>query len=229
MPGAGATSHHITVPRTARFWTLEPGGDVALGTLYVLHGYGQLAEYFIRKFQPVADAGWRIIAPEGGHRFYLEGTSGKVGASWMTKEDRLHDITDHVAFLDTLFRLESPSTRDQGAKVVLGFSQGVATALRWLALGRQGPSAWEGVIAHSGVIPPDLPEMLLPASGLPDVHLIGGLQDPYTADMDAGFSTSEQEWVRIGGRSDQIHRTVFHGGHTIDIPSVLGALDGILS
>ena len=38
MPGAGATSHHITVPRTARFWTLEPGGDETQGTLYVLHG-----------------------------------------------------------------------------------------------------------------------------------------------------------------------------------------------
>ena len=36
-----------------------------------------------------ADAGWRVIAPEGGHRFLPQRYQpARVGASWMTKEDR---------------------------------------------------------------------------------------------------------------------------------------------
>ncbi len=49
----------------------------------------------------------------------------------MTKEDRENEIADYVDFLDAVFgEVVTP-----GARVtVLGFSQGVATAARWLAL-----------------------------------------------------------------------------------------------
>ena len=36
------------------------------------------------------------MAPEGLSRFYLEGFSGKVGATWMTREDRLNDIDNYL-------------------------------------------------------------------------------------------------------------------------------------
>ena len=224
MPGAGATPHHITVPRTARFWTLEPGGDVAQGTLYALHGYGQLAEYFIRKFQPVADAGWRVIAPEGAHRFYLQGFSGRVGASWMTKEDRLSDIADYVAFLDQLRQGEGPA-RSPGPSVLLGFSQGVATALRWLALGGDGAGSWDGVIAHSGIIPPDLPKEQGLLSNAPPLLLIAGTADEYIDQLDRRFDDTEAEWKRLGGPAEGVTRHVFDGGHTVHAPSVLAALE----
>ena len=48
MPQPKARLQRIEVPRTARYWTLEPTGEPLKGSLYVLHGYGQLAEYFIR-------------------------------------------------------------------------------------------------------------------------------------------------------------------------------------
>ena len=150
-----AESAHLEVTRTARYWTLGPDGSNRTGTLYALHGYGQLAEYFIRKFQPLADEGWRVVAPEGGHRFYLQGTEGRVGASWMTREDRLLDIKDYVLFLDQLRSAMGHAV--EGPDVMLGFSQGVATAMRWMALGARGADSWQGAIAHSGVIPPDLP------------------------------------------------------------------------
>jgi len=226
MPGAGATSHHITVPRTARFWTLEPGGDETQGTLYVLHGYGQLAEFFIRKFQPVADAGWQVIAPEGAHRFYLQGFSGRVGASWMTKEDRLSDIADYVAFLDQLRQGEGP-VRSQGPYVLLGFSQGVATALRWLALGRDGVASWDGVIAHSGIIPPDLPEEPGLLFQAPPLHLIAGKADEYIDQLDRRFDDTEAEWKRLGGPAEGVTRHVFDGGHAVHTPSVMAALERI--
>jgi predicted esterase len=217
--------HHISVQRTARFWTAGPAPEEAIGTLYALHGYGQLGEYFIRKFHNAAEAGWHVVVPEGGHRFYLQGTEGRVGASWMTKEDRLSDIEDYVAFLDQL-KQRIDGMGAQGPQILLGFSQGVATALRWLALGAGGPAAWQAVIAHSGVIPPDLPKGAQTLTSAPPLHLITGDEDPYYTDRESGFRTSEREWTDSGGDPKQISRHTFHGGHTIDPLVVQLILDG---
>ena len=80
----------FTHPKTFRYHILNEGTN-AKKVLYVLHGYGQLAEFFVRKFRELGDE-YLIVAPEGMHRFYLQGSSGRVGASWMTKEDREQDI-----------------------------------------------------------------------------------------------------------------------------------------
>ena len=91
-------SHTLTVMRTARWWSSTRPGVAHGGVLYVLHGYGQLPAFFIRKFQAQVNAGWRVVAPEGAHRFYLKGTDGRVGASWMTREAaaRRHRGPDRV-------------------------------------------------------------------------------------------------------------------------------------
>ena len=226
MPGRNPDLHHIEVPRTARFWTLEPTEGVPKGTLYALHGYGQLAEFFIRKFQPVADTGWRVVAPEGGHRFYLEGFSGRVGASWMTKEDRLSDIADYVRYLD-LLRAERQTT-DPEPHVLLGFSQGVATALRWLIMGSAGPESWHGIVAHSGVIPPDLPQAGKGLSKAVPLHLIAGRNDAFIDNMEHRFDSAEQEWVRLGGKTEDCRRHTFEGGHEVDVPSLIAVLQDML-
>ena len=128
----------IAVARTARVFCIGPPIASASRVLYALHGYGQLPAYFLRKFEPLAEAGWTVVAPEGLHRFYTEGTSGRVGASWMTREDRATDIGDYLAYLAQVQeRFPLPSN---GRAVLLGFSQGVATAARW-AVSRPA-SAW---------------------------------------------------------------------------------------
>ena len=222
MSGRKPELHRIEVRRTARFWSLEPTEGAPKGTLYVLHGYGQLAEFFIRKFKPVADSGWRVVAPEGGHRFYLEGFSGRVGASWMTKEDRLTDIADYVCYLDRL-RSERRST-DPEPHVLLGFSQGVATAFRWLIMGIGGAESWKGVVAHSGVIPPDLPEVGCGLSKAMTLHLIAGRNDAFIDNLEHRFDSAEQEWIRLGGKPGDCRRHTFDGGHRVDIPTLLGVL-----
>ncbi|MGB1122955.1 MAG: hypothetical protein ACPG08_05475, partial [Flavobacteriales bacterium] len=125
--------HSFSVTKTARYFTAGPAIAEANGVLIALHGYGQLPEFFMRRLQPLADAGWAIIAPEGLHRFYLEGAHGRVGASWMTKEAREDDIADYVRYLDALSAELGLTER---RPVLLGFSQGVATASRWVAMGQ---------------------------------------------------------------------------------------------
>lgn len=123
---------NITIQKTARYFMLgEPSADTEQLWI-VCHGYAQLANYFIRNFEPLNTGKTVIVAPEGLHRFYWQGFSGRVVASWMTKEDRLDDIRDYVNFLDHVY-VELRSQLPLDIKIsVLGFSQGAATVLRWI-------------------------------------------------------------------------------------------------
>ena len=69
--------------------------------LIALHGYGQLAQYFAKKFDQLPED-YALLVPEGMHRFYLQGSSGRVGASWMTKDGREFDIEDNLNYLNQL-------------------------------------------------------------------------------------------------------------------------------
>ena len=83
--------------------------------------------------KPLSQEELCIAAPEGLSRFYIRGTDGRVGASWMTRDERLSDIEDHISYLNHWW--SSLGVPSDAEIVVLGFSQGVATAARWLADG----------------------------------------------------------------------------------------------
>jgi predicted esterase len=127
----------------------------------VCHGHGQLARRFLSRFLPLERADRLFVAPEALSRYYLSPPVGgphpvgtPVGASWMTSEDREHEIEDYVKYLDLLHD-EIFSVVDRG-KVrlwVLGFSQGVATVARWVARGNVDP---DRVVLYAGVLPPEL-------------------------------------------------------------------------
>lgn len=99
----------------------------------VFHGYGQLAEFFIRKFLPFDNPDCLIIAPEGTNYTYLNGFQGRVGSNWMTRHEREVAIENNHRFLDTL--MENILSEFEVVPVihVLGFSQGAATATRWVS------------------------------------------------------------------------------------------------
>jgi len=144
--------HHVSVPRTARFFTLGDEHGAQDDVWFVLHGYGQLAGRFLRHFTALDDGSRRIVAPEGLSRFYLEtGRNDNIGASWMTREDRLAEIADYVRYLEAVYALVGAGVAR--AVTVFGFSQGTATAARWLA---QGGARAQRLILWGGEIPPDL-------------------------------------------------------------------------
>lgn len=118
----------ISVTRTARIAVL--GDDAAEDLWLVLHGYGQLSERFLRSFLPAARPGRLIVAPEALSRFYTSREPSRVGATWMTSEARESEIADYLAYLDAVVaRYGRTAARTQ----VHGFSQGTATATRWVA------------------------------------------------------------------------------------------------
>lgn len=119
----------IKIEKSARYYLHNPSPDEIRNVVFVIHGYAQLAGEFIKEFDFLSDNNTLIIAPEGLSKFYFR---NKIAASWMTKEDRLNEINDYLNFLDKVFDEVKSMYSIDGAKVyVLGYSQGVHTAVRW--------------------------------------------------------------------------------------------------
>jgi len=143
--------HEIEIKTKARFFTLGDLNEETEEVWIVLHGYGQLANRFLKKFESIDNGKRLIVAPEGLSRFYWKGFSGNVVASWMTKEDRLDDIDNYVNYLDTVYK---QIIGDKKIKVrLLGFSQGTATACRWAI---HGDSKIDQLIMWAGAFPEDV-------------------------------------------------------------------------
>jgi len=143
----------ITTEKTARYFLLGEKSEKVKTVLFACHGYAQLANEFAETLAPLANEELLIVAPEGLHRFYTRGHESVV-ASWMTKEDRLDDIKDYVAFLDRVHDDVLHDLYNVERIIVLGFSQGTATVCRWAAMGKSG---MDELILFCGFFPPDLP------------------------------------------------------------------------
>lgn len=184
---------------------------------FVLHGYGQLAEYFIRKFETISDDHTYIVAPEALSRFYLSGNSGRVGACWMTREERLTEINEYVAYLDsmykTVFQHHSP---DDVQITVLGFSQGTATACRWITQGTLRCDRlilWAGYFANGilDVLEPDP----LPAT---ETYFVYGNKDEFLSQLNPteylGKLKTDLPFLKV---------LQYDGGHAVDVEVLKGS------
>ena len=196
----------IRVERTARFHVL--GNIRTCRELWVVvHGYGQLGRYFLNNFTGMEE-GRCIVAPEGLSRFYLDAEHSRVGATWMTREDRLHEIEDHIAYLD---RLTATLLRDAptGTTVnVLGFSQGVATVARWAL---KGGTSIKRLVLWAGSLPAELDREMLSTWRNIHVDLVLGDGDVY-----AGPEVLQHMAQRMA-TSGVPHRThLFTGGHKLE-------------
>lgn len=147
----------------------------------VFHGYGHLASYFLKKFESLANQGVFIIAPEGLSRFYLSELTNtgradnRVGATWMTRENRLMDIDNYIQYLDTVYEKELTGT--SVPVTLLAFSQGCATACRWAA---QGKVNFDRLILWAGLLPPDLDfERAHEVLKRKKTYMVVGKDDPY--------------------------------------------------
>lgn len=210
--------HHIAVGRTARYAVLGAAAEPATHreVWFVLHGYGQLAATFVRQFE-VLDNGTRlIVAPEALNRFYLVDVASApaserpVGATWMTREDRQHEIHDYIAYLDALWRsfAATISERTPPRVTVLGFSQGTATAARWAALGAARPA---DLVLWGGLLPPD-PDIVAPSSRLRQMRLrfVIGSRDNFVSDARLA---EEELRLKAAGLDYSVDRYI--GGHRI--------------
>ena len=200
-----ATEQKLLAPKTFRYWI---SGDMekADNLLVVMHGYGQLAAYFIRKFKDVSE-NYLVVAPEGMHRFYLNGTSGRVGASWMTKEDRESDIADNLNWLTKLMA-ELTEKKSFEKTILLGFSQGGATAARWFYSER---IQFDHLILWASIFPPDIEKPTTKLNS--NNYFVIGNADPF---FDENTQDSEIEFYQNNG----FNTVRFDGKHDIEIETL---------
>jgi predicted esterase len=190
----------------ARYYLL---GELSPGTKkiwYVLHGQGQLAYYFSKKFESLVNDETCVIVPEGLSKYYLDGFYGKVGASWMTKDERQLDIDNYLMYLQSC----REEIGDQFEEInVLGFSQGAATASRWVMQTDMKPTR---LILWAGIFPPDLP-FNLGSEKLSNTEVIQvyGTNDPYLTPEKIEEQTVLQQKLGV-----QVEVKTFDGGHEID-------------
>ncbi len=202
-------SHSIKIPRTAHYYTSgEPGPNIRQFWL-VCHGYGQLASRIIRKFSELDNNEHFILAPEGLSRFYWNNRTGQVGASWMTKQDRLEEIDDYVYYLSHLydhFRGQLPAEVQIN---LLGFSQGVATQCRWLT--KRQPD-FHRLILWAGLLPEDIDYRPLKDYFSDKVlHFVYGHEDEYLTPDRLKW---HEQFVAEQELKLQVH--TFEGKHEID-------------
>ena len=121
----------IQTTKSARYFQIGELSNLTKNIWIVLHGYGMLPEYFIKKFECIANKEAVIVAPEALNKFYLKDNYSRVGSSWMTKVERHDDIQDNINFLNSIYASLKLDQFDFKLNV-LGFSQGGPTATRWV-------------------------------------------------------------------------------------------------
>jgi predicted esterase len=203
------TENTFSIQKTIRYYTI--GNSQKAKYLFIaLHGYGQLPSYFGRKFEGLSED-FFIVIPEGIHRFYLDGSSGRVGASWMTKEAREDDIEDNLNYLNQL--INSITSKKSFDKVILlGFSQGGATAARYF----YSSANIDHLLLWACVFPPDLyMDNEIKKENKTNFFILGS-EDPYFTKNQ--FSETLSFYSNLGFKTIE-----YTGNHSID-PNELNKL-----
>ncbi len=227
-------THARQTTRTARYAVLGADAEGASHVWFALHGYGQLAARFLRPFVGVVPDDTCVVAPEALSRFYLESPRAdgshlqRIGASWLTREARELEIADALRWLAQVHdEVVERATLGMGAPPtvnLLGFSQGVATTMRWIAHGGVSPAQlvlWAGGLAHDL----EMARLRAPLAHT-RVTMVSGTSDH--------FATAEAQG-RVRGELDQlgvpIEQITFEGAHQLDARVLrrLLAPDGVVA
>lgn len=171
----------------------------------VCHGLGFLSRYFIKYFNELDPEENYIIAPQAQSKHYLKNQFKHVGASWLTKENTQKDIPNVLNYLDSVYEQEHISEHD-GNVIILGFSQGVSIATRWLA---KRHIKCDSLFLYAGKIPREFSK--LDFEFITDVKLIVGDSDAYVTPEVLNDEKSYAKQL-FGNR---VSLVTFKGGHEL--------------
>lgn len=174
----------------------------------VFHGLGYLSRFFIKNFELLNKKENYIIAPQAPSKYYQDNTYTYVGASWLTKENTAFETKNVVNYINAVARAENILHTEK--LIVLGFSQGVSVALRWIA---KSKIACNTIVIHSGGIPKELiPEDFAFLPKDTRVFLLYGLKDQYITQERAIYEKERAE-ILFGNR---LTLFPFDGAHEVN-------------
>ncbi len=210
------SENHLEVRRAARYFLQGELSKDITDVWFACHGYGQLASDFVTEFECIEAPHRLVVVPEALSRFYLaepggvHGPDARIGATWMTREDRDVEIADYVSYLDDLYDAVFASIARAGTRItVLGFSQGGATAARWLT---QGRAVADRLLLWGSLLPNDLDmSQAAPIFNRLEMSIVYGTRDKYA---DAAAINGYEAFLRANEVEYRLE--TFDGGHRMD-------------
>lgn len=183
----------------------------------VFHGMGYLSKYFIKYFSELNAEENYIIAPQAPSKYYQDRKFKHVGASWLTRENTVAETKNILNYIDSVYEKEVLETNTN--LIVMGYSQGVSIATRWVASRK---IECDKLILHSGGIPKELQpsdfDFLKP---IVDVIYLYGDKDEYITEA---IKTEEQ----LNGSKlfkDKLKIHVFEGVHEMNLKFLMKILN----
>lgn len=169
------TEKEVIYQTTNSYSTLNSLSKTTKNVWFVCHGMGYLSRYFLKYFADLNPEENYIIAPQAQSKYYISPRLKHIGASWLTKENTIAETENVMRYFDAVLKSENISNNLN--LIMLGYSQGVSVALRYIAK-RQLNCAQ--IVMMSGGIPKELTssdfEFLDPKT---KVSLIYGTMDAY--------------------------------------------------
>jgi predicted esterase len=202
----------VSYQASSSYSTLNSPGPNTKIVWIVFHGIGYLSRYFLKYFKDLPAEENYIIAPQAPSKYYLNDTYTHVGASWLTKENTMSELSNVLQFLDRI--MEQESFPDDCRINILGFSQGASIALRWVC---RSQIKCDKLILYAGGIPNELTgEDTAILMQNTEISIVFGKQDAF---LTVERMVAEEKKIErlFGGR---VKRVDFEGGHEMR-PEVL--------
>ncbi|WP_417860475.1 alpha/beta hydrolase [Winogradskyella sediminis] len=179
----------------------------------VFHGMGYLSRYFLRYFKTLNTRENYIIAPQAPSKYYIQ-PKMHVGANWLTRDNTISDTENLINYIDAV--LENEALPENINFIILGYSQGVSIAMRYIA---KRQLLCHQLVLHSGGIPKELTTNdFTYLSQQTQVKLIYGTDDEY---LDNNRIQHEIERAK-----ELFHHRVstlpFKGKHVVNIDLIKG-------
>ncbi|MDO6597343.1 dienelactone hydrolase family protein [Oceanihabitans sp. 2_MG-2023] len=197
----------ISYTTTNSYATLNSLTNKTKNVWFVCHGMGYLSRYFLRYFEGLNKDENYVIAPQAQSKYYSTPKFKHVGASWLTKENTATETENVMRNFDAILTAETlPKNINL---IVLGYSQGVSVATRYVAK-RKLPCAQ--LVLHSGSIPKELEIedfTFLKAK----VTMIYGTEDEYLNQERITYETNKAKELF----GSNLHIVPFNGKHVVNV------------
>lgn len=199
--------HEISYTVTKTYSTLNTLNPNTENIWFVCHGLGYLSRYFIKNFHKLDKEKNYIIAPQAPSKYYKDNKYSKVGGSWLTKDNTSLEMDNILNYFSSIYDKEIKPHQDKNL-IVLGYSQGVSVAMRWLAKSKVN---CKHLIMHSGGIPNELEKNNFENFSFKP-HLIYGKEDPYI--NKERVIIEKEKAYKLFGNLVSMHP--FDGGHEVN-------------
>ena len=169
-----STEKEVSYISSNSYSTLNNINENTENVWFVCHGMGYLSRYFLKYFKSLDSDKNYIIAPQAPSKYYQQ-PKMHVCANWLTRDNTESGMENIIKYFDAI--LDNEHLPKNINFIVLGYSQGVSVALRYIS---KRKLQCNKLIIHSGSIPKELvDENFKYMNNETEVFIVYGTKDEY--------------------------------------------------